>query len=133
MESLLKAKNIEISYDPTNKYIYCNWIGFQNKQLIMDSGKAILDQMKKKNVAKVLNDNTQVTGTWAEAAEWTSNVWFPDMIKAGLRHFAWVFSQNVFAELSAKKAMPANEIVKSFKSLEEARQWLIKVETKATV
>ena len=101
MESLLKAKNIEISYDPTNKYIYCNWIGFQNKQLIMDSGKAILDQMKKKNVAKVLNDNTQVTGTWAEAAEWTSNVWFPDMIKAGLLHFAGVRSHR-FGEVIAE-------------------------------
>ena len=48
------------------------------------------------------------------------------MIKAGLKHFAWVFSRDIFAELSAKKAMPANDIVKSFNDLEDARKWLTK-------
>jgi hypothetical protein len=126
MESLFKSKSIEITYEPKNKYLYCNWIGFQNKQSIMESGAVILDQLKKKGTSKVLNDNTLVTGPWQEAAEWTATVWFPDMINAGLKHFAWVFSSNIFSELSAKKAMPANDIVKSFKDLEEARQWLVK-------
>jgi len=133
METLFKAKNIEITYDTANKYLYCNWIGFQNKQSIMAAGGTILDLLKKKDVTKVLNDNTLVTGPWQEAAEWTSTVWFPDMIKAGLRHFAWVFSRNIFSELSAKKAMPANDIVKSFNELEEARQWLIKVKTDTVI
>ena len=126
MESLFKAKNIEISYDSANKYLLCNWIGFQNMQSIMTSGATILDLLKKKGASKVLNDNTRVTGPWQEAAEWTATVWFPDMIKAGLKHFAWVFSRDIFSELSAKKAMPANEIVKSFNDLEDARKWLIK-------
>ncbi len=125
MESLFKAKNIEIFYDTANKYLYCNWIGFQNKQSIMESGGVILEQLKNKGVVKVLNDNTLVTGPWEKAAEWTSTVWFPEMIDAGLLHFAWIFSPNIFSALSAKKAMPANEIVKSFKSLEEGRKWLI--------
>jgi hypothetical protein len=133
MESLLKAKNIEITYDPVHKYMYCNWIGFQNKQSIMNTGGIILDLLKQKRVSKVLNDNTLVTGPWQEAAEWTATVWFPDMIKAGLKHFAWIFSQNIFSELSAKKAMPANDIVKSFNGLEEARQWLIQVKQNAEV
>jgi hypothetical protein len=127
MESLFKAKNIEITYDATNRYLYCNWIGFQNKQSIMDAGAIILDLLKKKGAAKVLNDNTLVTGPWQEAAEWTSTVWFPNMIKAGLKHFAWIFSDNIFAELSAKRAMPATDIIKAFNGLEEARQWLINV------
>ena len=127
MESLFKAKNIEITYDPANQYLYCNWIGFQNTQSIMSAGTTILEQLNKKRATKVLNDNTLVTGPWQEAAEWTSTVWFPDMIKAGLRHFAWVFSRDIFSELSAKKAMPANDIVKSFNDLEDARKWLTKV------
>lgn len=126
MESLFKAKNLEISYDSSNKYLYCNWMGFQNKQSIMACGATILDLLKKKGASKVLNDNTQVNGPWQDAAEWTATVWFPDMIKAGLRHFAWVFSRDIFSELSAKRAMPANDIVKSFNDLEEARKWLAK-------
>ncbi len=72
-----------------------------------------------------MNDNTQVTGPWQEAAEWTAKEWFPAMINAGLRHFAWIFSTNIFSELSAKKAMPASDIVKSFNSAKEAKEWLI--------
>ncbi|GHN02509.1 hypothetical protein WSM22_39980 [Cytophagales bacterium WSM2-2] len=133
MESLFKAKNVEISYDPVHKYMYCNWIGFQNKQSIMETGGIILDLFKKKEISKILNDNSRVTGPWQDSAEWTATVWFPEMIKAGLRHFAWIFSANIFAELSAKKAMPANEIVKSFNSLEEARKWLIDAKVPTSV
>jgi hypothetical protein len=133
MESLFKAKNIEITYDPTHKYLYCNWIGFQNKQSIMNTGAIILDLLKQKGAAKVLNDNTLVTGPWQEAAEWTAQEWFPNMINAGLKYFAWIFSTNIFAELSAKKAMPATDMIKSFNSLEDARRWLINAEKEAKV
>jgi two-component system CheB/CheR fusion protein len=124
LESLHKAKNIEISYDPTNKFLYCNWLGFQNKESIMKSGAVILDLLKQKRAEKVLNDNSQVTGPWQDAADWTAKEWFPNMIKSGLKHFAWIFSPNIFSELSAKKAMPANEFIKSFNSLEDAERWL---------
>ena len=97
------------------------------------SGAIILDLLKQQRASKVLNDNTLVTGPWKDAAEWTATVWFPDMIEAGLRHFAWIFSPNLFAELSAKMAMPASDIVKSFNGLEEARQWLINVKPSTEV
>ncbi|GAA5038638.1 hypothetical protein GCM10011506_36700 [Marivirga lumbricoides] len=125
MEKLHKAKNIEIYYDKENGYMYCDWIGFQNKASIMESGKVILDFVKKNKYTKILNDNTKVTGPWQDAAEWTSTVWFPEMIKAGLQNFAWVFSSNIFAELSAKKAMPASDVIKSFLSVNDAKGWLI--------
>lgn len=125
MEMLQKAKNIEISFDEQNKILHCNWIGFQNKESIVKSGGDILNFLKKKGCSKVLNDNTQVTGPWQEAAEWTATEWFPAMINAGLKHFAWIFSTNIFSELSAKKAMPSSDVVKSFNSMKEAREWLI--------
>lgn len=125
MESLLKAKNIEISYDKKDRYLYCNWLGFQNKESIVKSGAIILDLLKQKGVGKVLNDNSLVTGPWQEGAEWTATVWFPEMISSGLKHFAWIFSPNIFAELSAKKAMPNSGVVKPFNSLEAAKSWLI--------
>lgn len=125
MESVFKAKNLEISYDQQNKFLYCNWIGFQNKDSIMKSGAVILDLVKQKRVSKVLNDNARVTGPWQEAAEWTSSVWFPEMMKAGLKHFAWIFSPNIFAELSAKKAMPSSDVVKAFNDYKTAHNWII--------
>jgi hypothetical protein len=126
MQSLHKAKNLEITYDEANKIMICNWIGFQNKESIMASGAVILDIVKKKGIAKVLNDNTLVTGPWQDAAEWTAKEWFPAMIAAGLKYFAWIFSSNIFAELSAKKAMPASDVIKSFGAYREAFAWLTK-------
>jgi hypothetical protein len=126
MESLYKARNLEISYDPIHEYVYCNWIGFQNKEIIMKSGQVILELFQKNGFTKSLNDNESVTGPWQEAAEWTSTVWFPEMIQAGLKHFAWVLSPNIFAELSARKAMPQSDVVKLFTSYDEAREWLIR-------
>ena len=125
MESVYKAKNLEISYDQDKKFLYCNWIGFQNKESIMKSGAVILDMVKQKRVSKVLNDNARVTGPWQEAAEWTSTVWFPEMMKAGLKYFAWIFSPNIFAELSAKKAMPSSDVVKAFNDYKAAHNWIV--------
>ncbi|ELR73057.1 hypothetical protein C900_00137 [Fulvivirga imtechensis AK7] len=124
-KSLLREKNLEVTYDPDTNILFCRWIGFQNKEKIMTSGKKILELFKQqKNCAKILNDNREVTGPWQDAAEWTAKEWFPQMEKAGLKHFAWIFSDNIFAELSAKSAQPSSDIVTTFKSFNEAVEWL---------
>jgi hypothetical protein len=124
LEMLHTERNIEIAYDRENGLLHCNWIGFQNKESIMKSGEKILECLMRKKVNKVLNDNTLVTGPWHEAAEWTVTNWFPRMEKAGLQHFAWIFSNNIFAELSAKKAMPSSKVVRSFADIKPAKDWL---------
>ena len=125
METLVKEKFIEISYEPSGNYLYSNWIGFQNEESVKKGCEIMLSQLKKKGCNKVLNDNTKVTGPWQSASEWVGTVWFPKMEQAGLRHFSWVFSPNIFAELSAKKAMPSSGIVKAFNAMGEAKQWIV--------
>jgi hypothetical protein len=124
MEILAKEKFIEISYESSGDYLYCNWIGFQNEESVKKGCEMMLSQLKKNGYGKVLNDNTKVTGPWQSASEWVGNVWFPQMEQAGLKHFSWVFSPNIFAELSAKKAMPASGVVKSFNIMGEAKRWI---------
>lgn len=126
IEILSVEKNLEIGYNTAHHYIHCNWIGFQNKDSIMKSGEKILELLTKKKCNKVLNDNTRVTGPWQEAAEWTASNWFPRMEAAGLKHFSWIFSPNIFAELSAIKATPKTGVVSSFSDYDEAEKWLIK-------
>jgi hypothetical protein len=125
MERLHIAKNLEITYDPQYQYVYCNWIGFQNNEIIIKSGAVILDLFKKNGYSKLLNDNSRVTGPWQGVAEWTSTTWFPEMIEAGLKHFAWILSPDMYAAHSARKAMPASDVVKYFQSYDEAYEWLI--------
>jgi len=125
MEMLFSAKNIEISYDTTHRFLYCNWIGFQNKESIFNAGARMIELLHKLQIHKVLNDNTLVTGPWQESADWTNSVWFPQMVEAGLTHFAWISSGNIFANLSARRAIPTtNVIVRVFSSYPEAYTWL---------
>lgn len=133
MESLYRASNLEILYDPNGRILHCNWTGHQERDVIMKCGAIILELTKQKKIGKVLNDNTFVEGSWWEAAEWAAEKWFPDMIDSGLKHFAWIPSRNVFAELSAKKAMgPYTKVVKFFRSESEAKQWLLAQESDGT-
>lgn len=124
MEILSVEKNLEIGYHSLEGYLHCRWMGYQSKEAIIRSGEKILEFIRQKNVSKVLNDNLQVKGPWDDAAEWTVKEWFPRMEQAGLRHFAWIFSPNLFAELSAKKAMPASDVVKTFAGVQPAVYWL---------
>lgn len=125
-EVLKELQNIKISYDNDTNILYCKWIGFQTKEEVMNGCEKILEEVKHKECSKVLNDNTDVTGPWQEATEWVARNWFPRMEEAGLKHFAWVFSENIFAELSAKSAKPDSEVVTTFNSPQAADTWLKK-------
>ena len=126
-KELINKKNVVLTYHEEHNYVYLNWIGFQREQEIYDSGEEILKVFKTLDCHKVLNDNREVIGPWNSAAKWTQNYWFPEMIKAGLQYFAWVFPDNVFAELSATKAMPDNEMVRKFLDEKTAESWLLSV------
>lgn len=90
----------------------------------MQSGAIILDIQAQYSFRNILNDNTQVVGPWHLAARWTADEWFPAMIDAGLSHFAWILSSSIFAEASAKRALPTSGLVTTFKSYDEAFAWL---------
>ncbi len=73
---------------------------------------------------KILNDNTQVVGSWNHSTHWAAHEWFPKMIELGLKKFAWVLAIDVFAQVSAYKVTPGIAIVKNFISKEDAFEWL---------
>jgi hypothetical protein len=126
-ELIYNASNIGISFDPGTGILFCNWIGLQNEQLLKESGRIILQIVREKRCSKVLNDNTGVIGPWYHSVDWTASTWFPDMMDAGLRHFAWVCSKDIFAQLSAKRALPGGNVVKAFQKYDEALDWLTNV------
>ncbi|MCX2743539.1 hypothetical protein OO013_06665 [Mangrovivirga sp. M17] len=107
-------------------YIYLRWIGFQSDEEIHSSGERILLKFKNHKCKKILNDNRDVRGPWNTASTWTSEYWFPQMVNAGLQKFAWIFPENIFAETSAKAAMPESLTIRKFKDFENAHNWLIK-------
>lgn len=123
-EILRRAENIEISLDRENNILVCRWVGFQHEKPLRDAGAVILRLLKKYKCSKVLNDNLEVIGLWDHSSGWTAKEWFPQMVKAGLLHFAWVCSRDMFGQMSAELALPGKEIVKTFYVAEEAMEWL---------
>jgi hypothetical protein len=125
MEIIDRTSHLEISHDSVENILYCRWIGFQETHKIMESGQRILTHVKERKITRVLNDNREVKGPWQEAARWTAEQWFPQMTGAGLKHFAWILSADIFAEISAKIAMNRTSVVRTFRSYPEAHNWLL--------
>ena len=131
MEPLYVADNLEIGYEPETRILICSWKGRQSEELIRRSGEIIYDLFQKQEgCTRILNDNTRKTGHFVHSIEYTAKNWFPRMIQAGLKRFAWVFSEDIFTELSASLAMPNEhlDVIKVFNSYDEAMRWLLSQE-----
>lgn len=124
-EFLHVARNLEITFTKDTGIMFCRWIGPQTNDDIKNSGAIILELSRKYSISKILNDNTQVVGSWFESSEWTVQVWFPSMIEAGLKNFAWIYSPDFFAMVSAKEASPDSTVVRFFDNYEDAYNWLL--------
>jgi hypothetical protein len=122
---LYRAAHIDVSHDAITNILYCRWRGIQRTEGIMSAGMEILGITKTKGISRILNDNREVRGPWLNAATWASEEWFPLMQQAGLKHFAWILPRNLFAEVSAIVAMRHSKVVSTFKSYDQAHQWLL--------
>lgn len=118
---------ITLSYNAAHVRIDADWTGFQNLDSVQRGCLRMMDMLIKNKAHKVLNDNTHVLGNWSEAADWGAQEWFPAMEKAGLRYFAWVNSQSVFSQLSARKSVDALSggiVNQFFTDLKSAEAWI---------
>lgn len=124
MELLYEASNIIIGRDPETNILICTWIGPQNEKSLKQAGAKMQELFIEYKCTKILNDNSQVVGTWNHSTQWAANEWFPQMIELGLKKFAWVLAIDVYAQISAYRVSPGIEIVKNFISKEDAMKWL---------
>ena len=125
-EKLYGDNWIEIEYDKEYRWIYTNWRNIQTLTSIMNGGNMMLKFLKEKGCSKVLNDNRLVQGAWTFASDYTENEWFPAMVGAGLRHFAWISPNDVFSQFSIDrlKTIQSTGIIRLFDDIEEAKEWL---------
>jgi hypothetical protein len=127
LQTLLDNPHITISYDHLEEWLLADWHGDQDLTSVQHGGYEMLRLMQLQRCHKVLNDNTHVTSMWSEAAEWAGKVWFPAMAEAGLQHFAWVYSTNVYSRLSTDLTLQftgSTPVVSTFDDIETAKAWL---------
>ncbi|MEO6330284.1 MAG: PAS domain-containing sensor histidine kinase, partial [Ginsengibacter sp.] len=126
-ETYYHDARITIDYNPDNRCLEVDWTGFQNLASVKKGCLIMLDLLQKNKCTKVLNDNTHVLGNWSEAADWGGTVWFPEMQKAGLQFFAWIYSPSTFSKLAAHKSLDivvGNIITQFFTDINDAKEWL---------
>jgi PAS domain S-box-containing protein len=104
-KTFYKANYLELYYNPSQQWIEANWLGYQNLESVQKGCLVMLNMLQKNNCSKVLNDNTHVMGNWSEASDWGAEFWFPAMQKAGLTHFAWIYSPSTFSRMAAHKSV----------------------------
>ena len=126
-ERYYKDAHITIFEAKDDDWLEVDWTGYQTVEAVKSGGMKMITMLEASRFHKVMNDNTNVMGTWSEAADWAGQEWFPMMEAAGLRYFAWVYSQSAFSRLSAEKAVDVkvgNAIVQFFTDTASARAWL---------
>lgn len=128
-EILYRASNIAIGYNSDENWLFAKWMGVQNFDDIKTGGLKMLELLKAKNANKVLNDNSEVKGTFAEGADWAAKEWLPKMVEAGLKHFAWILSPSTLSQMSAQTLVDAgkernDDPIQTFADFDSAKEWL---------
>lgn len=127
LKPLYDAPTLTISYDYANDWLYLDWHGALDDDTVMAGALQLLELLKQEKCTKVLNDNTRITGLWADAAKWGSDIFFPMLHEAGCRYFSWVYSPERFSQLSAQLVVEhttAGITIMPFQSLNTATEWL---------
>jgi two-component system CheB/CheR fusion protein len=126
-QDFYKNRALSIVYNQAEHRLDVDWTGFQDLQSVQQGCLKMRDMLCRYHVEKILNDNSHVLGTWSDASDWVGEVWFPMMEKAGLRHFAWIYSPAAFSQLSAQKAADVaygTVTTRFFTDINLARAWL---------
>ena len=124
---LHQAPNVRIHWHEHGKFLYADWIGYQEQEAGRAGGEKLLELLKLKGCSKVLNDNRNLEGPWHHSVEWTSSNWFPRMQEAGLKNFIWICPEGLLSYTSAKRALPSGKLVRHFEHFDDALNYILQL------
>jgi hypothetical protein len=130
LENRTGSKYIILQADKTGQWVYNDWRGVLAKGDVIEGATLVLEAIRKTCYNKVLNDNTNLLGSWEGANEWIQNEWTPTAKRLGLQYFAHVLSPDRYAQLSAEqmqKNTSGNFEMRLFGDINKAKEWLLSV------
>ncbi len=121
-------KDCIVYWDEDNQWIYTDWKNQPSVTTVKTGCEEMLKLLVEKKAAKILNDNSNIIGSWSASSQWVAEDWFPRIIAAGLKKFAWVQSkESTLSQISAKKSEEKNkdsDIIRLVKDEAEGISWL---------
>ena len=129
---VFESKAIIVTYEAKGEYIFIVQNGFARSEEIINSRTQGLAYAQENGVERWLVDNRKAKVITQEAQDWTTDVFYAEMIKQ-INRFAFVLAEDRFNHHSiqrmADKTRPVSLKIgmqrKLFTDLEEAKQWLI--------
>lgn len=127
MEIFYEEDDVSVFWDETNGWIHVDWRNIPSDTSVKKGCEEMLTLLSQKKCARVLNDNRNVIGPWNTAAQWVAEEWFPRMLSAGLKKFAWIQSPNVLSKFAARQSTARNQdtdMIRLFDDEGSAVSWL---------
>ena len=117
---------ITITVDTENRWVHTNWVGYLTQDNVKAGALAYTNAVKESGFSCVLNDTSEVVGSWDHSLDWVVNEWSSEAVAAGIKHFALVTSPASFAEATASNFSANNRAfeVKVFANATCAEAWL---------
>ncbi len=115
-----------ISKERGQPWIYVQWIGQIDTELLKQGIVEISKMMDEERCAFILSDRRVAQGNWFEINNWLQHKWAPKAVKSGVQYLAHVvapLASSQMASLDMESRILGFEF-KSFDSLEEAQSWL---------
>ncbi|MCA8831068.1 hypothetical protein LF252_10565 [Hymenobacter sp. BT728] len=106
---------------------YVNWHGVHDIASSRQCCLLMLEAMRLRPSAKILNDNSNIIRTSVHLTEWSLQ-WLASMHEAGLHYLAWVYAAE-FPERQSTEAIVkymARPTVASFDDVATAYNWLLR-------
>lgn len=124
---------LSISVDSTNRWVHTDWVGYLTEENIRAGALAYTQVVNEIGFSCVLNDTSQVVGSWSHSLDWVINEWSPQAADAGIKYFALITTPESFAEGSAAKFYANIKAfqVKVFEDINKAKAWLQQYSLKA--
>lgn len=124
---LYQSANLDIWLDQAGGYLDLDWKGPQTLESVQRGCETILEHLIAQRLTKVLNDNTNVVGSWEEASHWVAVDFLPRAKRAGLSTLAWIQSPSRGSRHAANAtAMDAgrDDLIHLFDDRKSAELWL---------
>lgn len=121
-----QENDVTVCWDSLNNRVSVHWRNMPSKETVKNGCEAMLKLLTSKKASLVFNDNSKITGAWG-ASSWVAEEWFPKMMAAGLRKFAWIESHtSILSVISAKRSAMNNQngVIRLFTDGSEAENWL---------
>ncbi|AUX46693.1 hypothetical protein SOCE26_082010 [Sorangium cellulosum] len=119
---------ITISWDPHIEAVVAEWKGFAESKDFRAGLEAGLELARQKRARRWLADTLRGPPSTQADQKWTSEIWFPRVIVAGVRWMALVVPQSAITRMSLKGIMSkvtTESLTQAyFEDAASARAWL---------